>query len=138
MGISNGVGTLSGMFCPIVVESLTKNEVSSIEFLCSYCSQNDDDDLFGQQPDEWQTVFVIASVIHFLGVAFYAVFASGELQPWAEPPNEEEEGQPAIAAAPAWNPFDANQKPIYNGEQQNYGTSVSWLLLSLQVMIMII
>ncbi len=27
MGISNGVGTLSGMFCPIVVESLTKNEV---------------------------------------------------------------------------------------------------------------
>lgn len=30
MGISNGVGTLSGMFCPIVVESLTKNEVSSI------------------------------------------------------------------------------------------------------------
>jgi ACS family sodium-dependent inorganic phosphate cotransporter-like MFS transporter 6/7/8 len=30
MGISNGVGTLSGMFCPIVVESLTKNEASVI------------------------------------------------------------------------------------------------------------
>ena len=27
MGISNGIGTLSGMFCPIVVESLTKHEV---------------------------------------------------------------------------------------------------------------
>lgn len=30
MGISNGVGTLSGMFCPIVVESLTKNEVRNV------------------------------------------------------------------------------------------------------------
>lgn len=27
MGISNGVGTLSGMICPIVVESLTTNKV---------------------------------------------------------------------------------------------------------------
>ena len=27
MGISNGFGTLSGMFCPIVVESLTKEKV---------------------------------------------------------------------------------------------------------------
>lgn len=27
MGISNGVGTLSGFLCPIVVERLTKNEV---------------------------------------------------------------------------------------------------------------
>ena len=35
MGISNGVGTLSGMFCPIVVESLTKNEVC-INFL-NFC-----------------------------------------------------------------------------------------------------
>ena len=34
--------------------------------------------------EEWQTVFVIAGVIHFLGVIFYAIFASGELQPWAE------------------------------------------------------
>lgn len=27
MGISNGVGTLSGLLCPIVVESITKDEV---------------------------------------------------------------------------------------------------------------
>jgi ACS family sodium-dependent inorganic phosphate cotransporter-like MFS transporter 6/7/8 len=33
MGISNGIGTLSGMFCPIVVESLTKHEVSFIFIL---------------------------------------------------------------------------------------------------------
>ena len=80
-----------------------------------------------QKPEEWQTVFVIASVIHFLGVAFYAVFASGELQPWAEPPKDEEEdvAQPALTAAPtAWNPFDPQQKPQYNGEP-NYATATT-------------
>lgn len=30
MGMSNGFGTLSGMICPIVVESLTLHEVSKI------------------------------------------------------------------------------------------------------------
>ncbi|CAG0889202.1 unnamed protein product [Cyprideis torosa] len=64
MGMSNGIGTLSGMICPIVVEKLTVNETA----------------------DDWQTVFVIASCVHFFGVFFYAIFASGELQPWAEPP----------------------------------------------------
>ena len=28
MGMSNGVGTLAGMFCPIVTEQLTKHKVS--------------------------------------------------------------------------------------------------------------
>nr|CAG4637745.1 EOG090X04X8 [Chydorus sphaericus] len=110
MGISNGIGTLSGMFCPIVVESLTKHE----------------------KAEEWQTVFVIASVIHFIGVAFYAVFASGELQPWAEPPLEEEPAllpQPAIAPPPTgpWNPFD-QQKGVaaYNGTDPNaYSTETT-------------
>ncbi|KAF2363470.1 Major facilitator superfamily [Trinorchestia longiramus] len=68
MGISNGAGTLSGMFCPIVVEELTKHNSA----------------------DEWQIVFVIASMIHFFGIAFYAIFASGELQPWAEDKEEDE------------------------------------------------
>ncbi|KAK2726558.1 vesicular glutamate transporter 1-like [Artemia franciscana] len=62
MGISNGVGTLSGMLCPIVSDNIAVH--GAVE--------------------EWQTVFVIAGVIHFLGVIFYAIFASGELQPWAE------------------------------------------------------
>jgi ACS family sodium-dependent inorganic phosphate cotransporter-like MFS transporter 6/7/8 len=35
---------------------------------------------------EWSHVFLIASSIHFFGVIFYAIFASGELQPWAEEP----------------------------------------------------
>ena len=29
MGLSNGVGTLAGMLCPIVTEQLTKNNVSA-------------------------------------------------------------------------------------------------------------
>lgn len=28
MGISNGVGTLSGMVCPLIVGAMTKNKVS--------------------------------------------------------------------------------------------------------------
>ncbi|XP_063848011.1 vesicular glutamate transporter 1-like [Scylla paramamosain] len=67
MGISNGFGTLSGMICPIVVEEFTKQGTAA----------------------EWQVVFLIASIIHFLGITFYGIFASGELQPWAEPPPEE-------------------------------------------------
>lgn len=35
---------------------------------------------------EWEGVFIIAGMIHFCGVIFYAIFASGELQDWAEPP----------------------------------------------------
>jgi len=33
MGMSNGVGTLAGMFCPIVTEMMTKHEVSR-RFAC--------------------------------------------------------------------------------------------------------
>lgn len=42
-----------------------------------------------QNAEEWQVVFLVASIIHFLGVIFYAIFASGELQPWAEPAAED-------------------------------------------------
>jgi ACS family sodium-dependent inorganic phosphate cotransporter-like MFS transporter 6/7/8 len=67
MGISNGVGTISGMVCPIVVEQITKNHSSYkvIEM-------------------EWHHVFIIASSIHFVGVIFYGIFASGEVQDWAD------------------------------------------------------
>ena len=67
MGISNGVGTLSGMICPVTTQRLTEDHSSRWRIHL-----------------EWETVFVIASFIHFFGVIFYAIFASGELQPWAE------------------------------------------------------
>ncbi|QQP56078.1 Putative permease of the major facilitator superfamily, partial [Caligus rogercresseyi] len=67
MGISNGVGTLSGMICPITTEQITKDHSTNWKLEV-----------------EWQHVFLIASSIHFIGVIFYALFASGELQDWAE------------------------------------------------------
>ena len=67
MGISNGVGTFSGMICPITVTRMTKN--------------HETDDILAV---EWHHVFLIASSIHFVGVIFYAIFASGEEQDWAK------------------------------------------------------
>ncbi|XP_014025797.1 vesicular glutamate transporter 2.1 [Salmo salar] len=63
MGISNGVGTLSGMVCPLIVGAMTKNKTR----------------------EEWQWVFLIAALVHYGGVIFYGIFASGEKQPWADP-----------------------------------------------------
>jgi len=42
-----------------------------------------------QTEADWKIVFTIASCIHFTGVIFYGFFASGERQPWADPPPEE-------------------------------------------------
>uniref|UniRef100_A0A914DXN0 Major facilitator superfamily (MFS) profile domain-containing protein n=1 Tax=Acrobeloides nanus TaxID=290746 RepID=A0A914DXN0_9BILA len=67
MGFSNGIGTLAGLICPIVTELFTARGANG-----------------------WVTVFLLASLIHFTGVTFYAVYASGELQEWAEPKDEEE------------------------------------------------
>lgn len=43
MGISNGVGTLSGMVCPIIVGAMTKNKVSLINNTVSemFCTKVD-------------------------------------------------------------------------------------------------
>ncbi|KAI3386450.1 hypothetical protein SNEBB_011487 [Seison nebaliae] len=63
MGLSNGIGTFAGMLVPICTEQLTKNSTKG----------------------EWSKVFIIAAIIHFCGVIFYGIFASGEKQSWAEP-----------------------------------------------------
>ncbi len=36
-------------------------------------------------------MFLIASLVHYGGVLFYGIFASGEKQPWAEPEELSEE-----------------------------------------------
>ncbi|XP_062932034.1 vesicular glutamate transporter 3 isoform X2 [Cynocephalus volans] len=69
MGISNGVGTLSGMVCPLIVGAMTKHKTR----------------------EEWQNVFLIAALVHYSGVIFYGVFASGEKQEWADPGDLSEE-----------------------------------------------
>jgi len=67
---------------------------------------------------EWETVYLIASVIHFLGVTFYAIFASGEKQPWAEPTDDEDDGDQPQAAADSKVPLPA---PPNNAS--TYGTT---------------
>ncbi|KAF8796316.1 Vesicular glutamate transporter 3 like protein [Argiope bruennichi] len=94
MGMSNGFGTLAGMICPIVEENLTN----------------------AGTPDEWQRVFLIASLIHFAGVIFYGLFASGEKQPWAEPPDEDNPDE-----GPSWNPLES----VFANENGDVTTSLS-------------
>lgn len=139
MGISNGVGTLSGMVCPIIVGAMTKHKVSAPALthspstavhgtslthvtlpglhpcppLMSFCFDQDLSPFLWASPppvrflwpltspphfppslqtrEEWQYVFLIASLVHYGGVIFYGVFASGEKQPWAEPEEMSEE-----------------------------------------------
>ncbi|XP_074604062.1 uncharacterized protein LOC141857462 [Brevipalpus obovatus] len=64
MGISNAFGTIAGMLCPIVTTMMTR----------------------GGTAGQWRRVFLMAGFIHACGVIFYAIFASGELQSWSEPP----------------------------------------------------
>lgn len=37
-------------------------------------------------------------MVHFTGVVFYAIFASGEKQPWADPPHEPDTWRPEPTA----------------------------------------
>ncbi len=46
--------------------------------------------VFFKTREEWAHVFLIASLVHFGGVIFYGLFASGEKQPWADPPTNNE------------------------------------------------
>ncbi|VDD81590.1 unnamed protein product [Mesocestoides corti] len=62
MGLSNGIGTISGILCPVIVEYITTQGTKR----------------------QWMWVFILASSVHFFGVTFYAIFASGEKQHWAE------------------------------------------------------
>lgn len=42
-----------------------------------------------QTAAEWNTVFVITAAIYLVGAVIYGLFASGELQPWAKKPKNE-------------------------------------------------
>lgn len=61
-------------------------------------------------------IFIIASCIHAFGVVFYALFASGERQEWADPPEEEEI---MFAATYTQNEYDHhNLAPIKNENEE--------------------
>ncbi|CAG4990074.1 unnamed protein product [Parnassius apollo] len=68
MGLSNGIGTIAGFIVPIVINNITKDKENLEKAIT-----------------EWRAVFLMGATVHFIGITFYAIFASGELQPWAEP-----------------------------------------------------
>ncbi|KAF7661112.1 hypothetical protein LDENG_00269210 [Lucifuga dentata] len=100
MGISNGVGTLSGMVCPLIVGALTKHKTRL----------------------EWQNVFVIASMVHYSGVIFYAIFASGEQQDWANPESTSEDKCGIIDEDELAEESELNSENIA-GPKKSYGTT---------------
>ncbi|XP_044254276.1 vesicular glutamate transporter 1 isoform X2 [Tribolium madens] len=69
MGISNGIGTIAGCICPYVVHLVIDGN---------------------RTREQWRYVFILSAMIHYAGIIFYAFFASGELQDWADPRAEEE------------------------------------------------
>lgn len=40
MGMSNGIGTIAGLICPIVIDHITRDHVSKIVFLFSCISSS--------------------------------------------------------------------------------------------------
>ncbi|KAB5574820.1 hypothetical protein PHYPO_G00213520 [Pangasianodon hypophthalmus] len=100
MGISNGVGTLSGMVCPLIVGALTKHKTRR----------------------EWQNVFVIAAMVHYCGVIFYAIFASGEKQDWADPESTSEEKCGIIGEDELAQEMDPScDSSLTTGKMKSYG-----------------
>ncbi|KAK2143014.1 hypothetical protein LSH36_887g02089 [Paralvinella palmiformis] len=61
LGISNGIGAISGFVAPSVAAAITT----------------------GQTRVEWQMVFYISSAIYTFGAIIYVIFASGTIQSWA-------------------------------------------------------
>lgn len=47
----------------------------------------------------WTKVFTIAACVHLCGITFYGIFASGDLQSWAEPTLEEQKAWDPVAAS---------------------------------------
>lgn len=96
MGISNGIGTIAGLLCPVAINIIIRHKVRircpvivnlyawSRMFTVIFANRL-------QTRQSWSEVFILAAVIHYIGVVFYGIFASGELQSWAEPKVEEDQ-----------------------------------------------
>ncbi|XP_030238353.1 probable vesicular glutamate transporter eat-4 [Drosophila navojoa] len=96
MGLSNGIGTLAGIIVPYALDGLIQRNPTGC----------------------WTTVFTLAACVHLIGCTFYGIFASGELQPWAEPPPEEQQvwAPPAGAITHGDDPSQAGMMGNYMKE----------------------
>ncbi|KAJ0175558.1 hypothetical protein K1T71_008717 [Dendrolimus kikuchii] len=101
MGLSNGIGTIAGFVVPIVIDHMTieKNNLA-------------------KAITEWRNVFLMGATVHFVGITIYGIFASGELQPWAEPPPDE----PALKSLEEETTFmEKSSAPLKGTEAPGYG-----------------
>lgn len=62
LAISNTTGSLGGFFAPLAIGIITVDKTR----------------------EQWRLVFYIAAAIYAFGAIFYAIFASGDLQSWAQ------------------------------------------------------
>lgn len=73
---------------------------------------------------EWQNVFVIASMVHYCGVIFYAIFASGEKQDWADPESTSEEKCGIIGEDELAQEMEPNSdSSLTTSKKMSYGTT---------------
>ncbi|XP_030745507.1 vesicular glutamate transporter 1 [Sitophilus oryzae] len=68
MGLSNGIGTIAGAVVPVIKNAIIQHNTK----------------------EEWRILIILSAMIHYAGIIFYGLFASGELQPWADPKVEED------------------------------------------------
>jgi len=69
MGITNTVATIPGIMAPIVTNMIaTANPTTEKAKLA----------------EQWKTIFWITGVVYLFGMTFFAIFARGEKQPWAD------------------------------------------------------
>ncbi|PAA65976.1 hypothetical protein BOX15_Mlig021934g1, partial [Macrostomum lignano] len=103
MGLSNGIGTVGSILVPIVTMQLVKDRSRA----------------------SWSNVFLITSIINFVGVIFYAMFASGEKQSWAEAPADEEPWKPPTPTATAFKDVGYDNEEVFEALEDDTSRNVA-------------
>uniref|UniRef100_A0A915ETH7 Major facilitator superfamily (MFS) profile domain-containing protein n=1 Tax=Ditylenchus dipsaci TaxID=166011 RepID=A0A915ETH7_9BILA len=94
MGIGNTMSCIAGVFSPLIMGWLTPTG----------------------SKEEWQHVFLVTGLILVVGAAFFSVFASGHVQPWAIPPQENGEDGEATKKRTQKNLPEALSRPLIKTE----------------------
>uniref|UniRef100_A0A1I8HQ19 MFS domain-containing protein n=1 Tax=Macrostomum lignano TaxID=282301 RepID=A0A1I8HQ19_9PLAT len=103
MGLSNGIGTVGSILVPIVTMQLVKDRSRA----------------------SWSNVFLITSIINFVGVIFYAMFASGEKHSWAEAPADEEPWEPPTPTATAFKDVGYDNEEVFEALEDDTSRNVA-------------
>ncbi|ENN70734.1 hypothetical protein YQE_12564, partial [Dendroctonus ponderosae] len=105
MGLSNGIGTVAGAIVPIIKNSVVVNGTK----------------------EQWRILIILSAFIHYAGIIFYGIFASGELQPWADPTAEEEKQWNQMNETVPVNKYTVSlgNIPYVQTYENHFGTKVS-------------